>query len=120
MPKRLSTAQRHVKTKRRIHVHVSNASVAGVSSYHAAISKYCSNICFNAAQSGMTREAYLELKEIEKADPRESMHLCVGIGGKTCGRLIPAGFRRCPECWKKLRGSSEVDDTLEYEILGQA
>lgn len=67
----------------------------------------------------MTREAYLALKEIEKAAPRESMHLCVGIGGKTCGRLIPAGFRRCPECWKKLRGSSEVDDTLEYEILGQ-
>lgn len=82
--------------------------------------KYCSNICFNAAQSGMTREAYLALKEIEKADPRESMHLCVGIGGKTCGKLIPEGFRRCPECWKKLRGSSEVDDTSEYEVLGQA
>lgn len=39
MSKRLSTAQRHVKIKRRIHVHVSNASVAGVSSYHAAISR---------------------------------------------------------------------------------
>lgn len=82
--------------------------------------KYCSTICFNAAKSGMTREAYLELKKVKKKDPRKSLHLCAGIGGKSCGRLIPAGFRRCPECWKKIRGGSEVDDTPEYEILGQA
>lgn len=80
--------------------------------------KYCSTICFNAAKSGMTREAYLELKKVKKKDPRKGLHLCAGIGGKTCGRWITD--YRCPQCWEKLRSSSEVDGIPEYQVMGQA
>lgn len=56
--------------------------------------RFCSRICASAAQSGLSREAYLAKKSADKADPREGKHLCAGVAGKTCGRWI-ADYR-CP------------------------
>ena len=61
--------------------------------------RFCSRICASAAQSGLSREAYLAKKSAAKADPREGKHLCAGVAGKTCGRWITD--YRCPQCWEK-------------------
>lgn len=39
--------------------------------------RFCSRICASAAQSGLSREAYLAKKSAAKADPRKGKHRCV-------------------------------------------
>lgn len=79
--------------------------------------RFCSRICASAAQSGLSREAYLAKKSADKADPREGKHLCAGVAGKSCGRWITD--YRCPECWEKLRKSSDAEGLPSYEFHGR-
>ena len=76
--------------------------------------RFCSRICASAAQSGLSREAYLAKKSADKADPREGKHLCVGVAGKSCGRWITD--YRCPQCWEKLRKGSDAEGLPSYEF----
>lgn len=80
--------------------------------------RFCSRICAGAAQIGLSREAYLEQKNADKADPREGKHLCAGVAGKSCGRWITD--YRCPECWAKKRSESELSGIPEYEFHGKS
>lgn len=41
--------------------------------------RFCSRICASAAQSGLSREAYLAKKSADKADPSEGKHLCAPV-----------------------------------------
>lgn len=79
--------------------------------------KYCSRICASAAQSGLSREAYLAKKSADKAGPREGKHLCAGVAGKSCGRWITD--YRCPQCWEKLRKGSDAEGLPSYEFHGR-
>lgn len=79
--------------------------------------RFCSRICASAAQSGLSREAYLAKKSADKADPREGKHLCAGVAGKTCGRWITD--YRCPQCWEKLRKGSDAEGLPSYEFHGR-
>ena len=56
-------------------------------------------------------------KSADKADPREGKHLCAGVAGKSCGRWITD--YRCPECWEKLRKSSDAEGLPSYEFHGR-
>lgn len=73
--------------------------------------RFCSRICVNAAQRGLSREAYLAKKSADNADPREGKHLCAGVAGKTCGRWIAD--------YEKLRKSSDAEGLPSYEFHGR-